>query len=56
MGTLQGHNEMAKYITLKWLLWTPARATVKRGIDFMQRQKNADVQFRFAPSETVVGI
>lgn len=41
MGTLQGHNEMAKYITIKWLLW--ARATVKRGIDFMQRQKTADL-------------
>lgn len=55
MGTLQGHNEMAKYITMKWLLWAPARVTVKRGIDFMQRQKNADVQFQFAPSETCGG-
>lgn len=55
MGTLQGHGEMAKYITIKWLMWTPDRATVKRGIDFMQRQKNADLWFHFGSSKTCGG-
>lgn len=54
MGTL-GHNKMAKYITIKWLLWASARATVKKGIGFMQRQENADLQFQFVPSETCGG-
>lgn len=55
VGTLQGHSEMGKYITIKWLLWASARATVKKGIDFMQRQKNTDLQFHFGPSETCGG-